>query len=367
MSCSKAVMRILGVSVVAVLVGGACSCKSGGQTPAPASQPQTRPAENHADKPIKRNPEALVVRINGVPIYEKDLLNGMPANADANTLEETRTTKLKEFAHMIFVEQLLRNHKIEVTEQQIDENMGWFEKRVTGPDSDDGVTNLEQFRKEMGFTPADLRRAVRVDVGLRMYAEELTKERLDPNALAKAASESRPKIEQEYLKASGIVFSFSQKANNPDELKAVMDAKKKQANHAWQRLQAKEPFDVVAKEMSDDPETAGKGGQLGIVPFTCMGNEVEAVLRKLEVGKYSEPIFTSWYYAIVLREKMSDEDIVNLLKNLTPYQVNDAINAELYALRSKAKYEYADEPGATTSPAAPASKPAVTAATHPNV
>lgn len=350
--------------IAAAVAAGLCSCKSKEQ-PAPAPRTHTRPAE----KAIPRNPDDLVVRINGVSIYERDLLNGMPADAFEDETELIRTQKLRLLASLVFTEQLLRSHNISVSQKDIDDNLGWFEKRVTTdgcPDCGSGFASLEQYRQAHGFTPAALRRNVALAVGLRMYADSILKERMEPNAVAKTAREMRKELEQQYLNGSAMFFSFYN-ARDENERKSLMEAKQAQAQKAWQRLEANEPFDVVARSMSDHAESAARGGKLGVVSFVTLGNIVEDQWRKLEPGKYSRPISTSWYYAIVRRDNLTDADITELVTRFIPQKVDEEINAELYALRAKARYEYAGVASggkAATGPSA-SSAPATTAATSP--
>jgi peptidyl-prolyl cis-trans isomerase SurA len=59
------------------------------------------------------------------------------------------------------------------------------------------------------------------------------------------------------------------------------------AEEALRRIESGEAFDAVATEMSDDPETRERGGDLGSVPLESVGPELRPKLDPLEPGRHT--------------------------------------------------------------------------------
>ncbi len=84
--------------------------------------------------------------------------------------------------------------------------------------------------------------------------------------------------------------------------KAKEEAKQK-ADEVWSRLEAGEDFATVAKEVSDDTQTAEKGGDLGWVFKGQMGDAFDNIAFSLEPGEISKPFEMNGGYAIVQVEE----------------------------------------------------------------
>jgi peptidyl-prolyl cis-trans isomerase SurA len=73
------------------------------------------------------------------------------------------------------------------------------------------------------------------------------------------------------------------------------------------RIEADEPFETVASEMSDDIMTRESGGAIGLVPLEDLQGEIAEIAVSLEPGQVSEPIRTRYGFEIVkLDEKVDD-------------------------------------------------------------
>ena len=115
----------------------------------------------------------------------------------------------------------------------------------------------------------------------------------------------------------------------------------------------KEPFDLVAREMSTDPSVQETGGELGwITPFRYVYPLEEAVYNT-EVGQISEPFRTQYGWHIVLVEeerdhvdvkashimKMVPADSLNDVKKALIDSIAAVVTAENFAEVAKAESE----------------------------
>jgi len=90
--------------------------------------------------------------------------------------------------------------------------------------------------------------------------------------------------------------------------KTTADAALKKSNELIARIKQGESFDSLAKEFSQDPGSAVKGGDLGFAPKGVYVPEFEASLDSLAINQVSEPIKTQFgYHIIKLLEKRSPE------------------------------------------------------------
>jgi peptidyl-prolyl cis-trans isomerase SurA len=65
------------------------------------------------------------------------------------------------------------------------------------------------------------------------------------------------------------------------------------ADEIYQRLQAGGSFADLARQYSDDPMSRDKGGDLGWLPLSALGETIRAPIAALGVGETSRPISTS--------------------------------------------------------------------------
>jgi hypothetical protein len=79
------------------------------------------------------------------------------------------------------------------------------------------------------------------------------------------------------------------------------------AKQALTRLRASESWDVVAKECSDDGRTGQRGGLLEGGQFGYFPPEMEAAIRKQEIGKPGDVIKTDFGYHVLQVERRTLE------------------------------------------------------------
>ena len=118
---------------------------------------------------------------------------------------------------------------------------------------------------------------------------------IDRNVTDKLLQEAYDRI-QEDVDISHILISLSPTANPEDTLAAY-----NKALEAKKRLEKKEAFDKVAKEMSDDKSAEKNGGRIGFITALLPNGfyALETAVYTLPVGKISNPIRTNAGYHVI--------------------------------------------------------------------
>ena len=103
------------------------------------------------------------------------------------------------------------------------------------------------------------------------------------------------------------------------------------ANAARERLTGGEDFAALAKELSDDPNTAPDGGKLLEMQVGSFYPELEEAMSKLSIGEVSPPVRSvmGWYLITILEENRPG--IVPMEK------VSDMIKSQIVERERKAK------------------------------
>ena len=85
----------------------------------------------------------------------------------------------------------------------------------------------------------------------------------------------------------------------PDADEAAQASALEKANTLVARLDAGEPFDALAKELSDDPGSAATGGDLGFFARGMMTASFDEAVFALQTGERSQPVKTPFGYHII--------------------------------------------------------------------
>lgn len=113
-------------------------------------------------------------------------------------------------------------------------------------------------------------------------------------------------------KASHILFQLpldKEGGTEEERQKKAEETARSEAEAALKKIREGGDFAAIAKEVSDDPSSAAKGGSLGEFPSGMMVPEFEEALNKLAVGEISEPVKTPFGYHIVRLDGVTDERI----------------------------------------------------------
>ncbi len=115
-----------------------------------------------------------------------------------------------------------------------------------------------------------------------------------------------------------------------DEQKEANKAIKERAEEIRARLDADEDFATLAKELSEDEETSGEGGDIGWVRYSVLEGPVRQSASSLEVGAHSEVIETPDSFQLIQIEDKKER------RQKTLDEVREELIAEL-------RKEYAPE------------------------
>ncbi len=137
-----------------------------------------------------------------------------------------------------------------------------------------------------------------------------------------------------------IMFDYTRGGADSRDDKTVQAEKEKIANDALARLKKGDSFEELAKDLSEKGLSDPKGGALECVRVDFLSPEVQKVLETLEPGKFSPVIKTDWGCCIVKRKKLTDEDILRIVKERAKTFAEDQMYQELNAWRRQAKIQY---------------------------
>jgi peptidyl-prolyl cis-trans isomerase D len=128
-------------------------------------------------------------------------------------------------------------------------------------------------------------------------------------------------------RAQHILISVDDKTN--------AEAALKKSNELIARINKGESFDDLAKQFSQDPGSAVKGGDLGFAPKGVYVPEFEASLDSLAINQVSAPIKTQFgYHIIKLLEKRSPD--LPTLESMRAELTTQATSAKVAALYNDA-------------------------------
>jgi peptidyl-prolyl cis-trans isomerase SurA len=249
--------RPLLVLVFALSAAGA-ACQSKSAAPAPA-------AATAASPDVWAVVDGREIKRDDV---EKAFRRTVPQNADASD-DEAMTAKLNLLDQMIVQDLMLaraRELKIEVPDSEVDTAFNEGKKNI--PD--------DAFNKELAernLTTADMRDGVRRDLTMQKVIErevssKITVSDQDINDFFQANKAQFNLPEDAYHIAQIVVTGVKEQqvANRTGDDAATPQAAAEKARMLMERLKAGAPFNELAMDYSEDPQSAPQGGDVGLVP-----------------------------------------------------------------------------------------------------
>jgi parvulin-like peptidyl-prolyl isomerase len=162
----------------------------------------------------------------------------------------------------------------------------------------------------------------------------------DAQALREAAQQVKA-LSSERVRVQRILIRLSPGASENERKRA-----QKTAADIKKRLDQGEDFAKVAKEESEDPESAAHGGDIGYVLHGVASPELDKAAFSMEVGQNSDPISTEIGFNVIrVTEKRAaqapdfdqfKDDLANFLGNVAMHK---KLEAYVKALRDKAVIE----------------------------
>jgi peptidyl-prolyl cis-trans isomerase SurA len=194
-------------------------------------------------------------------------------SSQALSEEETLATKLSVLDELIVQDLLLakaRDLKLEVPEKEVDEAYEASRRNVA-------QEALDEELKRRNLTTADVREGLRRELMTRKVLQREVVDKLQVTDAAVAAFFDAHRAEynlaeNSYRLAQIVVTPVAdpQPANRAgDDATTPQEAQKKAAG-LMQRLREGVPFEVLARDHSEDPQSAPRGGDLGLVPVSSL-------------------------------------------------------------------------------------------------
>jgi peptidyl-prolyl cis-trans isomerase C len=349
-------VRVLKVlPLIAVLAVSACSKNNtaasaqAGQsaqatTPAAAGQPAQPSAEAPA-KPVPAQLPEVVAKVNGETIdkteFEKAIQNvegraGGPVPADQR--DRVYRGVLDQLIAYRLLMQETKSRNIDVPEAEVDARIAQIKQQFPSED---------EFKKQLAqrkMTVEQLREDAKSDmrVAKMLEAEVNTKVAVQPDDVNTFYQQNPEKFQQpERVRASHILIRTDEKA----DAKAKEAAKAKAADLLKQVKDGKD-FAELAKQHSQDPGSAVKGGDLGFFQKGQMVGAFERAAFALKPGEVSDIVETPFGFHIIKgAEKQAartvpiDEVKPQIEQFLQNQQRQQKTQAFIESLKSKGKVE----------------------------
>jgi peptidyl-prolyl cis-trans isomerase SurA len=266
---------------------------------------------------------------------EKAFLRAQPSSQPLSD-EETQAAKLSVLDELILEDLLMakaRELKLEVADKDVDEAYNRFKRNLTQEQIDEEL-------KRRSLTTADVRQGLERElIGQKVLQHEVVDRVQVSDADVTAffnANRAQYNLPEDAYRLGQIVVTPApdpQPANLAGDDATTPQEAQIKANGIMRRLQEGAAFDALARDHSEDPQTAQRGGDLGLVPVSAL-QKIAPPLRDAVLK--SKPgavtlVNVNGVYTIVLvvgLEKAGQRDLS------TP-QVRDSIMANLRGRREQ--------------------------------
>jgi peptidyl-prolyl cis-trans isomerase SurA len=253
------------LSVVALIVLAACR-----------AQPPAAPAVTVTDDTFAVVEGRQITRAD----VDKAFLRTQPSS-EPIAEEEVLAAKLSLLDQLILQDLLLeraKTLKVEVTEKEVDEAFNATRQNLTQEAVDEEL-------KRRKLTTADVREGLRRELLARKVIERELGDKTqvtdaEVTEFFNANREQFNLTEDAYRLAQIVVTPVAdpQPANLAGDDAATPQEAQAKAAGLMRRLQEGAAFDVLARDHSEDPQTAPRGGDLGLVPVSAL-KQIAPALR----------------------------------------------------------------------------------------
>ncbi|GEM_PF-3701167 len=303
--------------------------------------------------PKSADPNKIVAKIDGDPIYAWEVEEKVTGFTDKfrevspnMQFSDDRLSQMrKEFLDRLLKERIMQKaasaEKIAVTDAEIDERISQFQKIFgEGPEAQQrflgGIKDMKKFRTEVS-------KQIVVDKFVDTRTKELIK--VTDDEIKTFYQTNTDKFAQpESVLARQLLLKVPPK--EAADYKDKHDAALKKAEVIAKDVQSGKKFEDLARENSEDSQTAAKGGDLGAVTRGKLQKELEDALFALNVGEVSKPIETpTGIYVFQAVEKNSartltlEESSEKIRKGLESRKKEEAREKLYNEIKSKMKIE----------------------------
>jgi foldase protein PrsA len=240
---------------------------------------------------------AVAARVNGDVVYWSQVdaeVNRAAAQFGLDPknqeFEKQRTEITKTVVDQLISQRLImqeaRKRNVVASDQDVDAQVATIRQRF--PSESDFTAALAR----NGLTTAGLRELIRIQLSQRRVAETVAQGTVTDDEVRKQFDTNRSAYDKPaQIKVSHILFRIADKSQE-----SIAAAK---ARIAQAKLSDGAKFEDVAKQSSEDPGSAERGGDLGYVSRGTMVKEFEGAAWALKPGQTSGPVRTQYGLHII--------------------------------------------------------------------
>jgi peptidyl-prolyl cis-trans isomerase SurA len=263
---------------------------------APAAAPADADAGDPDDDP---NSNGVAAIINDQIVSEYDLRQRLALVISTSAMPPNATT-IKRLRPQVL--DLLKTEKLELEEAQrknITVSPTEVDKEIEGIVKDNHLTvdGLKAILAKSGVAYETLRAQIAVQLAWQKAIEDEYGDRVNITDLD--VTEELARISEGANKPHYLVSEIFLPVENPEQDEKVH----KDADDLEAQIKNGAPFPSIARQFSQSP-SAANGGEIGWVHDGQLSPELDAALKKLEIGGMSAPIrATGGYYILALRQR----------------------------------------------------------------
>jgi peptidyl-prolyl cis-trans isomerase SurA len=240
-----------------------------------------------------------LARVNGEKILRSEVdkhyqnqTTGSPQQPVGEQATSLRLSVLKELIDNEIMMQRARKLGLLATDEEVDAKFAEFKSPYTQEQFDKRL-------KEMNITVDDFKRDLRRSLTVeKVFNKEVTsKINVTDADITNYYNEHKAEfnlIEPQFHLAQIVVTtSPNAQVNNLKGDKAQNEAEaKKKTQMLMNRIESGDDFSTVAMNYSEQPNTAGNGGDMGFIPESSLKADMQAMqaISKLKIGQNTEPI-----------------------------------------------------------------------------
>lgn len=204
-------------------------------------------------------PKGAYASINGEILSEEDFQRVLFLNSDANDIQYA----LERIISKILVDKELEKRSMTVTRADVDSELARMEK-VIQRNPQNRLMKLEDVLRLKGASTIELQ--ADPNFRTRVAAKKMIRAQIAPAEAQEFCDQHKALYGNGKVRASQILISFyDPKTNMPRGETAQADALRK-VTDLHVKLRGGADFADLARQFSDDPQTAQKGGDLGFFP-----------------------------------------------------------------------------------------------------
>jgi peptidyl-prolyl cis-trans isomerase C len=325
-------LRLLTVAFFAIAISNARAADS--QKADAKATPSAAPDKSGLPDPVALVEGKKITRAE----LEKEFANALNAvgkTADTLSPQETQEAYRAVLEDMI-IDRLLRTRSagVKISDEELNKSLQQLKSQFSS-DAD-----LNAALKKTGQTLDKVKENIRVSLQQQKWIESQVADKIIvTEADAKAFYDANPDKfkEPETIRASHILIMVPE-----DATPEVAADKEKLAKATKDRITKGEDFAKVASEVSEDPGSKAKGGDLDYFPKGSMVPEFEDAAFKLKVGEVSDPVKSKygWHIIKVTDKKEAhtitfDEVKDRLIEFLKDGKKKAAVNELITSVREK--------------------------------